>query len=134
MKNSTVYVSAGSALVVVGGYFTYRKFRQSMIAKRVVEAYEKDKLIIGPMLYMAAFGKVPRAPLDMTQVNAAALALAKMVQPVVGFSFPSEGAVIVFAQRRATKVAQDDPKGLALLAIQEGGNIVSRLQKELGGK
>jgi len=134
MKNSTIYISAGGAVVAIGGYFTYRKLRQSIIAKKVVEAYEKDKLIVGPMLYMAAFGTVPKAPLDMTQVNAAALTLAKMIQPVIGFGFPSKNDVIVFAQKRALQVAQNDPKALALLAIQQGGDIISRLQKELGGK
>ena len=136
MKNSTKYLIAGGSVVGIGGgYVLYRKLRQIAIAKKVVEEYEKDKLIIGPMLYMAAFGKVPRAPLDMTQVNAAALAIAEMVQPVLSFKRgPSENDVIAFAKSRAITVAQKDPQGLALLALQEGGTIVSRLQETFGTK
>jgi hypothetical protein len=117
---------AGGIGVSMGGFFVIRKVVQHQMAAEIVKEYEKDPILLGSSLYIAAFGRIPKSEVKIEEAKHAALTLAQEFYPVFGLPIfpPSKSDVIVHVQQRALAAAKKDPAGLADFALRHGGDII----------
>ena len=112
MKLEKWHVGAGSVLVVGGSLSAFLYWRLAIrraVTKGILEYYNSDTLVVGPLLYFSQTGSLKLA-VEGHEIRKLAHAISKREVPLWSFSIPDESILLKEIGEDALAKATEHPQ------------------------